>query len=80
MPSDEEWELFLATTDVFENLYREKVTKYGELVKRFYIGQEYPHDINIIEADLTDDGIPEQIVSFDGVRTVLQNIKSFKMK
>lgn len=66
VPTNEEWESYLATTDVFENLYREKATKYGDIVKRFYIGQEYPQEIDIIEADITNDGTPEQIVSFDG--------------
>lgn len=66
VPSNEEWESYLETTGTHENLYREKTTKYGDLVKRFYIGQEYPQYIDVIETDVTNDGVPEQIISFDG--------------
>jgi hypothetical protein len=67
LPSDEEWVKVLEGSGIFENRYKEDVLEYGDILKRYYSSDDYYHYyIDLETMDVTADGVPEQIVSFDG--------------
>lgn len=67
MPSDDEWVQVLEGSGIFENRYKEDVLKYGDILKRYYSSDDYYHYyIDVETVDVTGDGVPEQIVSFNG--------------
>jgi len=66
LPSDAAWEEKVGNTEIFKDRYLEVVQKYGNLAKRYYFSEDYDYyTIEVTEADLTSDGVPEKIISFD---------------
>tara|TARA_R110000772_G_scaffold121384_3_gene227698 strand:- start:3371 stop:4039 length:669 start_codon:yes stop_codon:yes gene_type:complete len=66
LPSSEEWQASLQANNIFRPRI-ERAAAYGDLAKRYYSAEDnWPYIIEIRDADITADGIPEQIVSFDG--------------
>lgn len=67
MPSYEEWALIMENSGIFQDRITQGVAEYGDLAKRFYSKKEYEgYYIDVVYADVTNDGVPESIVSFDG--------------
>lgn len=67
VPSAEKWDSVLENSGVHRDRVESDFSKFGEIAKRFYADKEYQgYYIDIDYADITSDGIPEKIVSFDG--------------
>jgi len=65
LPTLKEWSKVLITKGAQADQIQRDVTEHGEIMKRYYTKYE---DIifDLVEADVTADGTPEKIVSFDG--------------
>jgi hypothetical protein len=67
LPTEDEWNNILDNKGVFRQRLEEDFSKHGDIVKRFYASEDYEYYyIDVVIADLTADGVPEQILSFDG--------------